>query len=79
MSSPPPSLSIVQRRPGVAQVTMSRPQVFNAFDEAMIGGQHECRIGAAQRTQQRTEGAVDARQFGADLTAADAVNMRERI
>ena len=36
MSSPPASLSIVQRRPGVAQVTMSRPQVFNAFDEAMI-------------------------------------------
>jgi methylglutaconyl-CoA hydratase len=36
MSSPPASLSIVQRRPGVAQVTMSRPQVLNAFDEAMI-------------------------------------------
>ena len=36
MSLPPASLSIVQRRPGVAQVTMSRPQVFNAFDEAMI-------------------------------------------
>jgi len=26
-----------QRAPGVAQVTMSRPAVFNAFDEAMIG------------------------------------------
>lgn len=30
-------LSISQRGPGVAQVTMSRPAVFNAFDEAMIG------------------------------------------
>ena len=26
-----------QRRPGVAWVTMARPAVFNAFDEAMIG------------------------------------------
>jgi len=31
------SLSISQRRPGVVQVTMSRPAMFNAFDEAMIG------------------------------------------
>jgi methylglutaconyl-CoA hydratase len=31
------SLSITQRQPGVAQVAMSRPAVFNAFDEAMIG------------------------------------------
>jgi len=31
------ALSITLRRPGVAQVTMSRPAVFNAFDEAMIG------------------------------------------
>jgi methylglutaconyl-CoA hydratase len=31
------SLSVTQRQPGVAQVTMSRPAVFNAFDEAMIG------------------------------------------
>jgi methylglutaconyl-CoA hydratase len=30
-------LSISQRGAGVAQVTMSRPAVFNAFDEAMIG------------------------------------------
>jgi methylglutaconyl-CoA hydratase len=29
-------LTISQRRPGVAQVTMARPAVFNAFDEAMI-------------------------------------------
>ena len=32
-----PLLSIAQRQPGVAQVTMARPAVFNAFDEAMIG------------------------------------------
>lgn len=31
------SLSIIQRQPGVMQVSMSRPAVFNAFDEAMIG------------------------------------------
>jgi methylglutaconyl-CoA hydratase len=31
------TLRITHRRPGVAQVTMSRPAVFNAFDEAMIG------------------------------------------
>jgi methylglutaconyl-CoA hydratase len=29
-------LAISRRRPGVAQVTMSRAAVFNAFDEAMI-------------------------------------------
>jgi methylglutaconyl-CoA hydratase len=31
------TLSVSLRRPGVAQVTMARPAVFNAFDEAMIG------------------------------------------
>ncbi len=31
------SLNLTRRAPGVAQVTMSRPAVFNAFDEAMIG------------------------------------------
>ena len=30
-------LTLSTRAPGVAQVTMSRPEVFNAFDEAMIG------------------------------------------
>jgi methylglutaconyl-CoA hydratase len=30
------ALQLTQRMPGVAQVTMSRPEVFNAFDEAMI-------------------------------------------
>lgn len=30
------ALRITTRAPGVAQVTMSRPAVFNAFDEAMI-------------------------------------------
>jgi methylglutaconyl-CoA hydratase len=32
-----PTLAIEPRAPGVAQVTMNRPAVFNAFDEAMIG------------------------------------------
>lgn len=31
------SLGMSLRAPGVAQITMSRPAVFNAFDEAMIG------------------------------------------
>ena len=31
------TLNIEQRQPGVTQITMSRPEVFNAFDEAMIG------------------------------------------
>ena len=31
------TLKITTRSPGVAQVTMARPAVFNAFDEAMIG------------------------------------------
>jgi methylglutaconyl-CoA hydratase len=31
-----PSLQLSARAPGVAQVTMARPAVFNAFDEAMI-------------------------------------------
>ena len=31
------SLRISTRAPGVAQITMARPAVFNAFDEAMIG------------------------------------------
>ena len=31
------TLAVGRRSPGVVQVTMSRPEVFNAFDEAMIG------------------------------------------
>jgi methylglutaconyl-CoA hydratase len=34
--APYSTLSISQRAPGVAQVTMTRPAVFNAFDEVMI-------------------------------------------
>jgi methylglutaconyl-CoA hydratase len=30
------TLTITERAPGVAQITMARPAVFNAFDEAMI-------------------------------------------
>ena len=31
------TLVVTPRAPGVAQITMSRPAVFNAFDETMIG------------------------------------------
>ncbi len=31
------TLELSTRSPGVAQITMARPAVFNAFDEAMIG------------------------------------------
>jgi methylglutaconyl-CoA hydratase len=31
------TLVLTQRAPGVAQVTMARPAVFNAFDDTMIG------------------------------------------
>lgn len=33
----PETLKLWRRAPGVAQVTMARPDKFNAFDEAMIG------------------------------------------
>jgi len=36
-ASPYSTLSVSQRAPGVAQITMARPAVFNAFDEQMIG------------------------------------------
>jgi methylglutaconyl-CoA hydratase len=35
--SPYRTLAVGRRAPGVAQLTMSRPEVFNAFDETMIG------------------------------------------
>ena len=34
--NPYQALNISRRAPGVAQITMARPAVFNAFDEAMI-------------------------------------------
>jgi methylglutaconyl-CoA hydratase len=34
--APLQTLKLSQRQPGVVQVTMARPAVFNAFDEAMI-------------------------------------------
>lgn len=37
MSKTPQTLRISTRARGVAQVTMARPNVFNAFDETMIG------------------------------------------
>ncbi len=36
MPTPFSTLEVSTRRPGVAQVTMARPAVFNAFDEVMV-------------------------------------------
>jgi methylglutaconyl-CoA hydratase len=36
-----PTLQFRTRAPGVVEVTMSRPEVFNAFDERMIGELHD--------------------------------------
>ena len=36
------TLTISERSPAVAQITMSRPEVFNAFDEAMIAELDAC-------------------------------------
>ena len=36
MSAPNNTLKLTTRSAGVAQITMARPAVFNAFDEAMI-------------------------------------------
>jgi len=36
-TTPFSTLRLSQRAPGVAQITMARPAVFNAFDELMIG------------------------------------------
>ncbi len=36
MSTTYNTLKLTTRSPGVAQLTMARPAVFNAFDEAMI-------------------------------------------
>ena len=44
----PSTLHISRPRPGVAKITMARPSVFNAFDEAMIG---ELDAAFAQATQ----------------------------
>ena len=35
--SEPVTLRVSERAPGVAEITMARPAVFNAFDEQMIG------------------------------------------
>jgi len=66
----PSTLQISRPRPGVAQITMARPSVFNAFDEAMIG---ELDAAFAQATQDESVRVIvlagEGRHFsaGADL------------
>ncbi|MDH4480139.1 MAG: enoyl-CoA hydratase-related protein [Rhodoferax sp.] len=66
----PDTLQISRPRPGVAQITMARPSVFNAFDEAMIG---ELDAAFAQATQDDSVRVIvlagEGRHFsaGADL------------
>ena len=42
------TLKISERAPGVTQLTMARPQVFNAFDEAMIGEMDQAFLSLSQ-------------------------------
>jgi methylglutaconyl-CoA hydratase len=63
-------VTVAERSPGVAQVTMARPAVFNAFDETMIA---ELDAAFAQLGEDRSVRAIvlagDGRHFsaGADL------------
>jgi len=81
------SLTITRPQPGVAWVTMSRPAVFNAFDEAMIGELDEAFAALAADTTVRVIVlAADGKHFsaGADLqwmqrasTATQAWNLAD--
>ena len=81
------SLSITTRSPGIAQVTMSRPAVFNAFDETMIGELDAAFAALAENKSVRVIVlAGDGKHFsaGADLqwmqrasTASEAWNLED--
>ncbi|MBL8329582.1 MAG: enoyl-CoA hydratase/isomerase family protein [Rubrivivax sp.] len=68
--SPFQALTLDLRAPGVAQITMNRPAVFNAFDEAMIGEMHQAFAQAIADPQVRVIVlAAEGKHFsaGADL------------
>jgi methylglutaconyl-CoA hydratase len=47
------TLKLIDRAPGVLQITMARPDVFNAFDEVMIGELAQAFIQANSRNDVR--------------------------
>jgi methylglutaconyl-CoA hydratase len=63
-------MTIVVERGAVARVRMNRPEVFNAFDEAMIAALHETFAALSEDASVRVivlEGAGKAFSAGADL------------
>ena len=63
-------MTVVVERGAVARVRMNRPEVFNAFDEAMIAALHEAFTALAEDPAVRVivlEGAGKAFSAGADL------------
>jgi methylglutaconyl-CoA hydratase len=63
-------MTIVVERGAVARVRMNRPEVFNAFDEAMIAALHEAFAALSEDASVRVivlEGAGKAFSAGADL------------
>ena len=63
-------MTVVVERGAVARVRMNRPEVFNAFDEAMIAGLNDAFTGLAADAAVRVivlEGAGKAFSAGADL------------
>jgi methylglutaconyl-CoA hydratase len=80
-------MSVIVERGAVARVRMNRPEVFNAFDEAMITALHEAFAALAKDPAVRVivlEGAGKAFSAGADLqwmqrasTASQEWNLRD--
>jgi methylglutaconyl-CoA hydratase len=63
-------MTVVVERGAVARVRMNRPEVFNAFDEAMIAALHEAFAALSEDASVRVivlEGAGKAFSAGADL------------
>lgn len=64
------TIDVSQRSPGVAQVTMSRPAVFNAFDDVMVGELDQAFAALAEDEQVRVivlAGEGEHFSAGADL------------
>lgn len=60
------NLTLSSRAPGVAQVTMSRPAVFNAFDEAMIAERETAFTRLAATLQWMQRASTASREWNLD-------------